>query len=110
MKSKPKHPPSNSQYQKVIPTFKESLKLLFTNKSYICFLFCTSGIVGYYNMYGTIFGEVIDKYSITNNQISFISSMGNIGGVASALIFSIVIDRIKTYKKVFICLNLLCLL
>jgi len=36
MREKPKHPPSNSQFHKEVPAFKESLKMMWKNKSFLC--------------------------------------------------------------------------
>jgi len=68
-------------------------------------LICTAGIVGYFNIYGTILGEVLTKYNITTNQISVIGSIGNVGGISASIIFGFIIDKSKAYKKLFLILN-----
>ena len=75
MKEKPKYPTSNSEFNKEVPSFMESIKLLMKNKSFLYLLLYTSGLFGYFNMYGTIINGVFDKYGITANETSLIGTL-----------------------------------
>jgi len=110
MKEKPRNPTSNSEFNKEVLSFMESLKLLIKNKSFIYLLLYTAGIMGYFNVYGTIINEVFDKYGITANETSLIGTLSMIGGIISSIVLSVILDKTKSYKKVFVILNLFSIL
>lgn len=105
-KSKPSKPPSHSQSQLKIPPFKQCIKMLFSNKSFLLLFLVCSLIVGYFNLMGTIINKYYAKYSITNTETSIFGGLGNVLGLVSAVIVSIVIDKYKRYKVVFLLLIL----
>lgn len=104
LKSKPSKPPSISQSQLKIPPFMECMKMLIYNRAFILLFTVCSLIVGYFNFMGTIINKYYALYSITNTQTSIFGGLGNILGLVSAIIVSIIIDKYKKYKKVFLIL------
>ena len=105
MKEKPEIPPSNSQYNKIELSFKDSVKFLLKNKNFRSLLLCTTGIVGYFNVYGTVINEVFDSYGITPSQTSILGAVANISGIIGSIIVSIIVDKIRAYKKIFLIIN-----
>lgn len=77
------------------------------NKSFRALLICTTGIVGYFNIYGVVINEILDKYKITPNQTSILGIISNLSGLIGSVLISILIDKLRKYKKVFIIINCL---
>lgn len=103
-KSKPKYAPSVSQNNMVVPDFKSSIQMLVKNRNFMC-LFCAfSIIVGYFNLMGTILNQFLAAYSITTTQTSIVGGVGNFLGILGCIFSSILIDKEKNYKKVFLIL------
>jgi len=105
MREKPETPPSNSQVNKTVLPFKESIKSLLKNRNFRNLLLCTTGVVGYFNIYGTIINEVFTKYKITPSQTSILGAVANISGIFGSIIFSIIVDKVRNYKVVFLIIN-----
>jgi FLVCR family feline leukemia virus subgroup C receptor-related protein len=107
MKSKPDKPPSNSQYHYQSPPFKECLKMMIKNKSFLKLLISFTCILGYFNVYGTIVNEYFSRYGLDEDQTSYVAVVANVLAIISCLITSIILDKFKNYKKAFIILNLI---
>lgn len=103
-KSKPKYAPSVSQNNMVIPDFKTSLKMLVSNRNFMCLFFAFSIIVGYFNLMGTILNQFLAAYKITTTQTSIVGGVGNFLGILGCIFSSILIDKEKNYKRVFLIL------
>ena len=105
MKSKPKVPPSNSQYNYESPPLKECIKIMIKNKSFIKFLISFTFVLGYFNCYGTIVNSYFSKYNLNLDETSYVAGCANIFAILNCFISSLIVDKFKNYKKVFIILN-----
>lgn len=105
-KSKPKHAPSISQNNLKVPEFKESVRILFKNKSFICLMIVCTIIIGYFNLFGCVLSEFLGIYDIDKNTISLVGGISNILGLFSCLVVSVIIDKYKKYKMFFLILSL----
>lgn len=104
IREKPPKPTSRSQaHQEKLSLFR-SIKVLLKNKSFIKLMFCDAAIIGYSNIYSTIINEVFTKYGLTDAQVSILGLVANIAGISGSVIFGIIIDKFRIYKKMFIVL------
>lgn len=103
----PTYPSSLSQSKKENLQLKESLKLLFTNKRFICLLISTCFVVGYYDVYGTILNSAFALYNITDTESSNIYSISSGFGIVASIMLSICLDKTKKFRSTFIVLTVL---
>ena len=105
-KDKPEIPPSPSQEDATAkaPGFKDSLKLLFTNKRFVFLLISYSLVVGYYDIMSTIINSLLDLYTITGAQSSVIYAVACVIGMIASLIISWVLDKYKKFKLIIVLL------
>ena len=110
MKEKPKNPPSNSQinrdYNKDKSIWKE-IKYLFKDKNFRYLFISLSCIVGYVNIFATIFNSYMALYKISDTQASYISGVANIFGIITAVGVAAIIDRNKKYTLVLLICNII---
>ncbi len=52
-----------------------------------------------------LINEVFENYKITNTQTSILGAVANISGIVGSVIFSIIVDEVRAYKKVLIIIN-----
>ena len=104
-KDKPEIPtsPSQEETQKP-PGFKESLKLLISNKRFIYLFISYLLVVGYYDIMSTIINGLLDLYTITGTQSSVIYAVGNVIGTIASLVISWILDKTKKFKLIMIIL------
>lgn len=103
-KEKPKYSPSKSQQQKEKMSLGESLKNLFKNKNFMFLFISSSFSMGYYNLYGTILSQLLYKYNVKESFSSTLSSVSNLCGIIFCFVVSVIIDKVKKYKIIFIIL------
>lgn len=101
-KSKPKHAPSISENNHITPSFTNSLKMLIKNKSFMLLFLVFTIIVGFFNMMGTILNQFLGTYSINTLETSIIGAIGNVLGIIGCVVSSIIIDKTRKYKPMFI--------
>ena len=100
-KDKPDIPPSPSQDDtQNSPGFKESLKLLFTNKRFIYLFISYLLIVSYFNIMSTIINGLLNLYTITGTQSSVIYAVASVIGMIASLILSWILDKTKKFKLI----------
>ncbi len=104
IKSKPEKAPSNSQLNYDSPPLKECLNMMIKNKSLLKFLFSFTGILSYFNVYGTITNGYFSQYGLKDDETSYISGFSNAMAIISSIVTSIILDKYKIYKKAFIIL------
>lgn len=88
-----------------VPNFKESIKLLFTNRNFICLLIINTIIIGYFNLFGCEFNEILTNYGISSSDASLIGGIANFLGLVSCILVSVILDKSKNYHKYFIILG-----
>ena len=110
MREKPKNPPSNSQIfrddnknKDCSTEIKELLKK--DNFKYLCI--SLSCIVGYVNIFATIFNSYMAMYKISDTHASYISGIANFFGIITAIIVAAIIDRNKKYTLVLLICNII---
>ena len=108
--SKPKEAVSYSQKDYKSPPLKESLKLLFHNKNFVKFLICSTCIIGFFNIYGTILNPYLALYDISDDDASYAAAAANGFGILSSLIVSVILDKSKAYRNTMVILNIFGLL
>lgn len=101
-KSKPKYAPSISQNNQITPKFLDEFGLLFKNKNFIFLLFIIIIIVGYFNMIGVILSQYMAFYNINRDDTSIIGGVGNLLGIIGSIIGSVIIDKYKNYRIIYI--------
>ena len=106
VKDKPEIPPSPSQNEDNIkrPGFTESLKLLFTNKTFIYLIFSYFFVIGYFYTISTVINSLLDLYTITGNQSSVIYAVSSVFGMIASLVISWLLDKYKKFKLFMIIL------
>lgn len=96
---------SNSQNNYESPPLGESLLLLFKNFNFVKVLISSACIVGFMNIFGTIFNGYLVLYNISDEGITYTAAVANLAGILSALGISCIVDKFKQYKKTLIILN-----
>jgi Na+/melibiose symporter-like transporter len=111
-KSRPKIPPSISQQniQQYNITLRGSLKMIFRNYSFISLLISFACINGFYLFYSITINDYLEVYFISDSMTSYLIIGSFLGGIVGSIILSILVDRIRTYKIMFIILNSLVVL
>ena len=113
MRNKPKNPPSISKENHQIMPLKEGMKKLFSNKNFIKLLISLTCIVGFVNIFGTIFNSYMDLYDISDKSATYTAAGSNLFGIVTALVVGIIIDKNKKYQMtLYICniISLICLI
>ena len=110
IKNKPKIPPSISQKNYRPISLKDGIKKLMTNINFIKILISLTCIVGFINIYGTIFNSYMALYKIKDSSATFTLAIANIFGIITALIVGAIIDKSKKYKLAMIICNIISLL
>jgi Na+/melibiose symporter-like transporter len=109
MRTRPRVPPSISsqKFNEIINhgDLIENMKSLFNNKSFICMLISYSAINGYYFIYFVTANNYYSIYDIDQTTVSYLLCISNICGLICSILFSLVIDNIRHYKKIFVTLN-----
>ena len=108
IKEKPEKPPSISQENQILnrQSFFQDLNQLKKNKNFIYLFISLSCIVGFMNIFGTIFNAYMALYKIKDMNASYISAIVNIVGIISAVIMGLIIDKFKKYKNVIMICNI----
>jgi len=109
MRNKPKFPPSASQNNNKILTLKDSLKKLKEDKNFIKVLISLTCIVGFINIFGTIFNSYMALYKIKDSVATYTAAIANCLGILAALIVGKIIDKSKKYKYAMIVCNIISL-
>ena len=109
MKNKPEYPPSLSQNNyKPIP-FIEGIKQLKSNINFIKVLISLTCIVGFINIFGTIFNSYMALYKIKDSTATYTAATANLFGIFTALIVGAIIDKFKKYRNAMIICNIISL-
>lgn len=85
--------------------FKRSLNLLFSDVNFIFLLLGFTFSYGFFNLYGTILSELLKLYKFSEELNSLIGSLAIGLGLISGIIFSLVTDYFKKYRKFILMLN-----
>jgi len=109
MRNKPKNPPSLSKDNYTIMPLKEGIKQLKSNPDFIKLLISLTCVVGFVNIFGTIFNSYMDLYKINDIMATYTAAVSNCFGIVTALIVGCFIDKKKQYKSVMIICNILAL-
>ena len=109
MRNKPKFPPSYSQQNYKILSLKEGLRSLKGDKNFIKVLISLTCIVGFINIFGTIFNSYMALYKIKDSTATYIAATANFVGIIAALLVGSIIDKSKKYKFAMIICNIISL-
>jgi len=105
MRSKPEVPPSISQKDHEKPKFIESIKILYSNRNFVFLSLAFAFIIGFFNVIGTKVNSIFVKYNVIDaNQISLIAAVANVAGIIGSIVMSLIVDKYKKYKLIFILL------
>jgi len=110
MRNKPKNPPSISQNNYVPMPLKEGIKALRSNINFIKILISLTCIVGFINIFGTIFNSYMALYKIKDSTATYTAAAANFLGIIAALVVGKIIDKSKKYKIAMIVCNIISLL
>ena len=99
-KDNPEKPPSPSQNKDNLKnrTFKNDVKMLFLNKSYIFLLISTFFMAGYYYSIITTIIKLLGLYGLTQRKSIYTFGLSSFIGIISSIIFSFILDKYKKYK------------
>ena len=106
MKNKPNNPPSISQGNYKPISLKEGIKRLKSNKNFIKLLISLTCIVGFINIFGTIFNSYMALYKIKDSTATYTAAIANLFGILTALIVGAIIDKFKKYRLAMIICNI----
>ena len=109
IRNKPKIPPSKSQNNYKPFSLKEGIKKLKSNINFIKLLISLTCIVGFINIFGTIFNSYMALYKIKDSTVTYTAAVSNLFGIITALIVGAIIDKWKKYKLVMIICNIMSL-
>jgi FLVCR family feline leukemia virus subgroup C receptor-related protein len=109
MRNKPKFPPSYSQQTYKILSLKEGLQSLKKDTNFIKVLISLTCIVGFINIFGTIFNSYMALYKIKDSTASYTAATANLVGIIAALFVGNIIDKSKKYKYAMIICNIISL-
>ncbi len=109
MKNKPKNPPSLSQSNYNPIPLKKGIKQLISNINFIKLLISLTCIVGFINIFGTIFNSYMALYKIKDSIATYTAATANLFGILTALIVGAIIDKFKNYKIAMIICNIISL-
>ena len=110
MRNKPEHPPSMSQSNYEPMKLKEGLKTLKSNKDFLKILISLTCIVGFINIFGTIFNSYMALYKIKDSTATYTAAAANFLGIIAALVVGKIIDKSKKYKVAMIVCNIISLI
>ena len=110
MRNKPKNPPSISQNNYVPMPLKEGLENLKSNINFIKLLISLTCIVGFINIFGTIFNSYMALYKIKDSTATYTAATANFFGIIAALVVGKIIDKSKKYKIAMIVCNIISLI
>ena len=105
MRNRPKNPPSISQDKYQPTSLREGIKKLISNKNFIKLLISLTCIVGFINIFGTIFNSYMALYKIKDSTATYTAATANLFGIITALVVGGVIDKFKKYKDSMIICN-----
>ena len=108
-RNKPKIPPSISQNNFRPTLLKEGITKLISNINFIKILISLTCIVGFINIFGTIFNSYMALYSIKDITATITAAISNLAGILMALIVGAIIDKSKKYKLAMIICNIISL-
>ena len=108
-RNKPKIPPSISQNNFRPTLLKEGITKLISNINFIKILISLTCIVGFINIFGTIFNSYMALYSIKDITATITAAISNLAGILMALIVGAIIDKSKKYKLGMIICNIISL-
>ena len=96
----PDKPPSPSQNKDNLKdrTFKNDVKMLFSNKSYIFLLISTFFMAGYYYSMIAITIKLLGLYELTQRKSIYTFGLSSFIGIISSIIISFILDKYKKYK------------
>ena len=106
MRTKPKVATSVSQKDYESPPLGKSLCLLFHNKNFMLFLIVSTCVVGFFNIYGTIFNPYMALYGISDDEASYSLACANFLGIVGCLVVSAILDKSKKFKMAMLILNI----
>jgi sugar phosphate permease len=109
MRNKPKFPPSYSQQNYKILSLKEGLQSLKKDTNFIKLLISLTCIVGFINIFGTIFNSYMALYKIKDSSATYTAATANLVGIVAALFVGHIIDKSKKYKYAMIICNIISL-
>ena len=109
MKNKPNIPPSLSQNHYKPTPLKEGIQKLKSNINFIKLLISLTCIVGFINIFGTIFNSYMALYQIKDSTATYTAAFANFMGIITALIVGKIIKKIKKYKLAMIICNIISL-
>ena len=98
MRNKPKYPPSISKEKHEIMKLKEGIKKLLSNKDFVKLLISLTCVVGFVNIFGTIFNSYMALYKISDRSATYTAAASNLFGIVTALVVGAIIDKFKKYK------------
>lgn len=76
-----------------------SVKNLLTNKPYVMFVLCFSGIFSIYVCFGAIMGPLLDQFHFKPSANQYFGTAYVICGVVGSFVHATFLDKYKTYKK-----------
>lgn len=109
MRNKPKNPPSKSKQDYLPPSLMDGLRQLKSNKEFLKLLISLTCIVGFINIFATIFNSYMALYKIKDSTATYTAAVANLFGIITALIVSSIIDKNKKYKIAMIICNIISL-
>ena len=109
IRNKPKIPPSISQNNFRPTSLKEGIKKLKSNINFIKILISLTCVVGFINIFGTIFNSYMALYTIKDRTASITAAISNLSGIIIALIVGAIVDKSKKYKIAMIICNIISL-
>ena len=98
MRNKPKYSPSISKKKHEIMKLKEGIKKLMSNKDFVKLLISLTCVVGFINIFGTIFNSYMAMYKISDKSATYTAAASNLFGIVTALVVGAIIDKFKKYK------------
>lgn len=81
--------------------FKQSIKILFKNKTFMMLALAFGTVNGTFNIYGSLMDDILDPYGYTPDQVSVFGAALMVTGIISAGIFGAYVERTLKYRRVF---------
>ena len=82
-------------------SYKESFKILFTDKKFLSLAFAFATVNGNFNIYGSLMDDILDPYGYTPDQVSWLGVALMVAGIVSAALIGLYIEKTLKYRRMF---------
>ena len=82
-------------------SYKDSFKILFTDKKFLGLSFAFATVNGNFNIYGSLMDDILDPYGYAPDQVSWLGVALMVTGIISAALIGLYVEKTLKYRRIF---------